>query len=35
VLLGLTAGISAATVEPALAQLRSAGVVLVGEPVLG
>jgi nicotinamidase/pyrazinamidase len=35
VLLGLTAGISPATVEPALAQLRSAGVVLVGEPVVG
>jgi nicotinamidase/pyrazinamidase len=35
VLLGLTAGISPATVEPALAQLRSAGVTLVGEPVVG
>ena len=34
VLLGLTAGISAATVEPALAQLRRAGVTLVGEPVV-
>jgi nicotinamidase/pyrazinamidase len=35
VLLGLTAGISPATVEPALAQLRSAGVALVGEAVVG
>ena len=34
VLLGLTAGISAATVEPALDQMRSAGVVLVGDPVI-
>ena len=35
VLLGLTAGISAATVTPALEQLRAAGVVLVGDPVVG
>ncbi|WP_432506266.1 nicotinamidase [Kineococcus arenarius] len=34
VLLGLTAGISAATVEPALEQMRAAGVSLVGEPVV-
>ncbi|WP_380170560.1 nicotinamidase [Kineococcus sp. DHX-1] len=34
VLLGLTAGISAATVEAALAELREHGVALVGDPVL-
>lgn len=34
VLLGLTAGISAATVEAALAELREHGVTLVGDPVL-
>ncbi|MCI2239801.1 nicotinamidase [Paenibacillus sp. TRM 82003] len=34
VLLGLTAGISAATVEPALERMRAAGVSLVGEPVV-
>ena len=35
VLLGLTAGISPATVEPALEQLRGAGVALVGDPLVG
>jgi len=35
VLLGLTAGISAATTGAALEQLRGAGVTLVGEPVVG
>ncbi|PRY14726.1 nicotinamidase [Kineococcus rhizosphaerae] len=34
VLLGLTAGISAATVEAALAELRANGVTLIGDPVL-
>ena len=35
VLLGLTAGVSPATPQTALAELRAAGVVLVGEPTLG
>ncbi|WP_432560794.1 nicotinamidase [Kineococcus sp. SYSU DK003] len=34
VLLGLTAGISPATVEKALGELRAAGVALVGDPVV-
>lgn len=33
--LDLTAGVAAATVERALAELRAAGAVLVGEPVVG
>ena len=35
VLLGLTAGVAAATTEAALEQLRAAGVLLAGEPVVG
>ena len=34
VLLGLTAGISAATVESALEEMREAGVTLIGDPVV-
>lgn len=34
VLLNLTAGVSATTVEPALAELRDAGVRLAGEPIV-
>jgi nicotinamidase/pyrazinamidase len=35
VLLGLTAGVARATVDRALGELRSAGVELVGDPVVG